>query len=318
MRRCSFLAVLLALAAPAAAREIHVDNVLGDDRASGEHAQPQVEKIGPVQTIAKALRLAQQGDRIVLAKNEPPYRESISLMGSRHSGDGNQPFTIVGNGSILDGSASIPSEAWKHYEGAVFRFRPPQMAYQQFFLNDRPAVRVVGSSMSGSPPKLNALEWCLHAGAIYFCVEPAKLPADYRLSCANYQTGITLYQVDRVAIQDLTVQGFQYDGINLSNSARRVRIERVTCRGNGHSGVSVGGASELSIDTCLVGNNGAAQLLTLPYSRTHLHNSSLLFNTAAGWVDRGGTVYVGDKQIHGGLEQLRPEAVEPAGSGAKK
>jgi len=308
MRSGRCLILTLALAGPAAARDIYVDNVAGDDRAAGNQVQGRADMTGPVQTIAKALRLAGRGDRIILAKTDQPYRESISLVGNRHSGYSFQALVIAGNGAVLDGTAPVPADAWQHHQGAVFRFRPPQASYQQLFVNDRPGVRVIADSLAQHPPKLEPLEWCLHGGYLYFCVQPQKLPEDYRLSYAHRPVGITLCQVEEVAIQDLVVQGFQLDGIAAANGARKVRLARVTCQSNGRSGISVGGASQVEIDACLVGGNGMSQLLTLPWSRAHVRESKLLTNPAPAWVDQGGIVYVDGERVQGGLERIPPAA----------
>jgi len=314
MRNRFFLlaaAVLLLWAVPAAAREIYVNNIDGDDRAAGRQPQAAADLSGPVQTIAKALRLAESGDHVVLAKTAQPYRESVSLVGSRHSGYPHQPLVIEGNAAILDGSAQVPPQAWEPYRGAVFRFRPPQMGYQQLFLDDRPAVRVAVSPQAGSPPPLGPLRWCFLDGQIYFCVEPMKLPEDYHLSCCRLATGITLYHVEHVEIIGLTVQGFQVDGISAFNTARDVRLAEVVCRGNGRSGVTVGGASQVEIEASLLGNNGQAQLLTLPHSETQVRNSRLLSNTAPGWVDQGGWVTIDGKRSEGGLDDSRAAEKPP-------
>lgn len=297
------LVVFLLLAGPSAGRDIHVDNVSGDDSFTGHYPQHLPDRSGPVRSIAKALRLARGSDRIVLAKTEQPYRESISLVGSRHSGFLQRPFVIEGNGAILDGSAPVPPDAWEHYRGAVFRFRPPRAGHQQLFIDDRPAVRVAVSRFAQAPPKLAPLEWCLYGGRVFFRVEPEKLPEHYSLTYAHRQTGITLFHVRRVAIMNLTVQGFRVDGINAHNSAREIYISGVTSRGNGRSGITVGGASTIEIDVCVVGNNGRAQLLTLPYSETSMRNSQLFSNTAPAWVDRGGRVYINGKYVEGGLDR---------------
>ena len=302
-----FLVSLLLVTAPAAGRDIHVDNLSGDDSSTGHYLQNLRDRSGPVRTIAKALRLARGGDRIVLAKTEQPYRESISLVGSRHSGFLDQPFVIEGSGAILDGSAPVPPEAWEHYLGAVFRFRPRRTGHQQLFIDDRPVVRVAADPLAKEPPKLEPLEWCLYGGQVFFCVEPGKLPRDYSLTCAYRQTGITLFHVRGVAIANLTVQGFQIDGISAYNSAREVHIEGVTSRGNGRSGITVGGASQVEIDACVVGNNGRAQLLTLPHGKTSVLGSQLFSNTAPAWVDRGGRVLINGKSVEGGIyEDVTP------------
>jgi hypothetical protein len=306
----SFCIAIALWSTPAAGRDIFVDNRAGDDRFTGQVPHDGTQQNGPVQTITKALRLAVNGDAIVLANTNVPYRETTSLVGSRNSGLPGQPFIIRGNGAILDGSAPVPPEAWQPYCGAVFCFRPPHLAYQQLFLDDRPAVRVFASRTAKAPPELQPREWCLLGDQIYFCVEQTKLPSDYRLSYAAQQTGITLFHVDYVAIADLTVQGFQVDGINLFNSARHVSIIAVTCRGDGRSGLTVGGASAADIDLSLLGNNGESQLLTLPYSETHVRSTYLLGNTAPGWVDRGGRVYLGASRVEGGLSEVQPPAAQ--------
>ncbi len=303
----SFLSVLL-LCSPAAGREVVVDNVAGDDRFTGQTARDPGGIAGPVRTLAKALRLAGPGDAIVLVKNDVPYRESFSLTGSRHSGSKEEPFTIRGNGAVLDGSAPAPAEKWEAYQGAIFRLRGRPMGYSQLFLNGRPAVRVFAAQSAKSPPKLEPRQWCSLEGRVYFCVEKNKLSGDYKLSYAHDPTGITLFHVERVRIADLTVQGFQVDGISLYNSAREVSLSNVTCRGNGRSGVAVGGASLLTIDDSLLGNNGQAQLLTLPYSEAHVRNTHLLSNTAPGLVDQSGRVYIDGHRVEGGRDDFRPAA----------
>jgi hypothetical protein len=195
------------------------------------------------------------------------------------------------------------------------------------FLDDRPAVRVEASqpalsatprardrlaipatdaSPHGQPPKLKPLQWCLYSGDILFCVQPGKLPKDYNLSYARQQTGVTLFHVRRVLISNLTVQGFRIDGINAFNSAREIRITGVTCRGNGRAGITVGGASQVEIDSCVLGNNGRAQLLTLPFSETWVRSSQLFANTAPAWVDQGGRVYINGKRVEGGIDRDVP------------
>jgi len=298
-------------AAPASGRDIFVSNTSGDDQFNGLGLQSAPDGSGPVRTLARALRLAGPGDRIVLTKTDRPYRESISLVGTRHSGYPDRPLTIVGNGATLDGSEPVPPEAWEHDEGAVFRVSPPRKGQAQLFLDGRPAPRVVPAIEADRPPQLNPTQWCFLDGAIYFCVDQDKIPADYALTYARLPVGITLYHVERVAILDLTVQGFQLDGISAHNSARDVFLAGLTCRGNARAGISVGGASEVTIEGCLVGNNGEAQVLTLPYSLTRIRNCDLLGNTAAAWVDRGGEVWVDGKEVHGGADEIAPPGAAP-------
>ena len=303
MRTNLLLAVAVMIAvpfSPAAGREIYVNNLAGDDTFTGDQPRTTVDRGGPVRSITKALRLADRGDRIVVANTGEPYRESISLVGSRHSGFSFKPLVIEGNGAILDGSAPVPASSWENYQGPVFRFRPARLEHQQLFLDDRPATQVVVSHLAGGPPELEPLEWCLSGGHIYFCVEWTRLPEDYALTYTGQQVGITLFHVEHVVIVDLTVQGFQLDGINAHNSARQIAIDGVTCRGNGRAGIVVGGASLVDIGNSLIGDNGQAQLLTQKWSQTHVHDSELLPNTAPAVVNRGGRVYIDGQPLEAG------------------
>ena len=155
-------AALLLLASAAAARNIYVNNVAGNDKSSGSQPATATLGAGPVQTIARALRLAQSADRIVLAATGQPYRESISLVGSRHSGTPGEPLVIEGHAAVLDGSAPVPPVAWEYYRAGVYRFRPPHVGFQQLFLGDRPLARVPAGMPAARPPKLDPLQWCLH------------------------------------------------------------------------------------------------------------------------------------------------------------
>jgi len=304
MRTVALVVLLVSLVAQAAAgRDIYIDNVSGNDSFSGQQARNTGGRNGPLRTIAAALRTAESADHIILAQTDQPYRESISLVGRRHGGYLDNPLLIEGNGAILDGSDKVAPTAWKHYRDNVFRFHPPRMGSGQLFLDDRPAQRVATESQAGPLPKLEPLQWCSRHGLIYFAVESDRLPGDYNLTYAQKQTGITLFHVRNVAIIGLTVQGFRLDGINAHNSARDVYISGVTVRGNGRAGIVVGGASKVEIDACLIGNNGQAQLLTLPYSKTVVRDSQLIPNTAPAVVELGGRVYLDEQSKQDEQEQ---------------
>lgn len=294
----------------ASARDLYVDNVAGNDRFLGLRQQPQNDETGPVRTIARALQMAIASDRIVLTNTGLPYRESLTLFGSRHGGTQDRPFTIQGNGATLEGAEEIEIDRWQHVRDTVFRFRPRHLTYQQLFISNRPVTRILCSHPCTLPPELQPLEWCLHRGYIYFRTEPQKRPEDYALTVATRQVGITLFHVENVTILDLTIQGFQLDAVNAYNSARDIVLQKVTCRGNGRAGVAVGGASLVSIDSSVVGNNGEAQLLTSPYSETFVRESNLLSNTAPAWLDRGGVVIVDGDEVEGGIDDRGPDEGE--------
>lgn len=284
MRAVYCLMLFLASAATTHARDIFVNNVTGDDRASGSLDQTSASLDGPVKTINKALRLARLGDRIILAVNDEPYRESIALVGERHSGLENYPFIIEGNGAILDGSAPIPPDVWRHVRGEIFACRPNRLGYQQLFLDNRPVLRRPATSLDGAVPELEPMEWAFAAGEINFRAGKDQIPHFMNLSCAALQTGITMCYVHDVVVRDLIVQGFQIDGINAHDAVHDGRLIGVTARGNGRAGVTVSGGSRFELAECVVGDNGVVQLRCESYSQTHVFDSDLIANTAPAYV----------------------------------
>lgn len=276
------------------ARDWFVNNRGGDDLFSGQIEQTGTLD-GPVRTITRALRMARAGDRIVLANSGEPYRESVSLVGGPHSGLPGHPFVIEGNGATLDGRTIIPPEAWESYHGAVFRFAPRRLAYQQLYLNNKPALRHP-TPRGGALPKLAPLEWFLDGGYLYFRIEDERMIDDYALSCAVEKTGITAYKVHDVVIQNLTIQGFQIDGIQVHDSVECL-VGGVVSRGNGRTGIAVVGASRARLDRCMLGDNAEAQLLVEYPARATVLECDLLPKAAPPIINRGGQVEVDGKPL---------------------
>ena len=120
------------------------------------------------------------------------------------------------------------------------------------------------------------MQWCLFKRKVYFKAADGRLPDAFDVSYTHAQVGITLVNCQHVVIEDLIVQGFQLDGINVHDNVFGAQLLELTSRGNGRSGISVGGASRVQIEACLLGNNGAAQLRTEGHSVTTLKNNDLV------------------------------------------
>ncbi|MCC7084969.1 MAG: right-handed parallel beta-helix repeat-containing protein [Pirellulales bacterium] len=282
----AFSGLLLALGLPAAARDLYVNNVSGDDLFDGLAAEWEYPGHGPNQTIWRALRSALPGDHINLAKTSEPYRESISLVGSRRSGHVLHRFVLEGSGATLDGSRLVPPGAWRFVRGEVFRFQPERMDFQQLFRDGLPLVERPYSSIFDHKLELDPLQWALADGWIYFRAEKGRVPQDYRLSYASLRTGITAYQVEGIEISNLIVQGFQLDGIHLNDAVGPSVISGVIARGNGRSGIAVSGVSDVVLEGCLLGDNGHYQLLVQEFGKVNLLNCNLLDNTGPKWKIR--------------------------------
>src|SRR5262245_9502399 len=290
------LAILLIDVGPIAARDIFVDNLAGDDLLDGTLPTNTSPGIGPLHTITRALRAAAAGDRIILANTGEPYRESVSPVGSRHSGNPVRPFTIEGNGAVMDGTAAVPPEAWQWFRGDVFRFQPPKKQFQQLFLDGLPAVRHPAGAQDGVAALLQPKEWAETGGWIYFRVEKGKMPQEYALSYSIWPVAITLYKVESVAINNLVVQGYRVDGLNLNDATGPVVLSGVTGRANGRAGIAVVGASEADLQSCALEGNGQCQLLLEGYSECNLSHCEISDASSPRWQVHNGAKLLIDGQ----------------------
>jgi len=291
---CLVVGLLTGLAAfPAVARDVFLNNRAGDDHFDGRFEMGQGGVSGPVQSFAKALRIADSGDRIIVANTGEPYRESVSLSGLKHSGFTFKPLVIDGNGATLDGSA--PAEGWQPVAGDVLRFRPELMAFGALFAHGQPLARASAGLPSEGIPALKPLQWTLREGWIYFRVEPDRLPDYYQLTYARLQVGLTLYKVEQVAITNLVVQGFELDGINCQD-VRTTTLDHITARWNGRSGIAVCGASHAVLDGCLVEGNGQSQLHIEGTSEVGATGCELVPKSAPNWLLLGGRLMIDGKE----------------------
>ena len=275
------------LANRALAVDLFVNNLFGDDRNNGQGAATVSHGNGPVRSIGKALRLARAGDRIIIQPNEgEPYRECVTLQGGSHSGSGDVVLEIVGNGAVLDGSLSLAEATWEVVGEDYYATRPPKMSFQQLFLNGQPAVRVKGSG--DAIPELKPRQWCLWKGQIVFRTDAGRIPSSYNPSCCGHPVAITLYEVHDVVIRDLTIRGYQLDGVNAHDNVTRCDLVGISASENGRSGFSIGGASRVRLESCNASGNGAAQVRTEGYSQTRIAGGNIDETTAPVLVQEGG------------------------------
>lgn len=291
LERLGWICVLLCgLADAAMARELFISNVRGDDSADGSRPDSTVNG-GPVRTIGRALQVARPGDQLIIDNTGVPYRESLSLSAANHSGTSVRPFTIRGNGAVIDGTQPIAYKSWEAVRGQLYRFRPANGGRLELFTFDgRPAPQVPVDVASGKLPQLAAGQWCGHDGYIYLRLPDGKIP--YNLQETPYlyaalPVGITLYHVHDVRIVDLTIQGFRRDGVNAADGVRNVSLGGLILRGNGRCGLAVGGSSLVEADGCLMGNNGAAQVIVSGYSTLSLQHCELLENPSPKLTRQG-------------------------------
>lgn len=285
----AFLIVLFvggAFASTVRAIDIRVDNVRGDDLRDGGSKRGVGLAAGPVRTIKRALELAHAGDRIVLTKNDEPYRESVTLEGRRHGQSESSPLILEGQGAVLDGTKPVPPEAWRVARKHVYQFDPLIRSTGLLYRDGVPVPRPA----SGRPGDLQPGEGTLSRGQVWFRLDENMPPSMYDLRWTAHSVGLTLYEVHGVEIRNLVVQGFALDGVNLHDGATDVRLVGVTLRGNGRSGLHVGGASRATLAESHVSHNGRAQLHVEGAGRLDVRQCELLNEYAPVLEREGGTV----------------------------
>ncbi len=279
-------------AASTPAADLVVDNVNGSDYQNDRGLLAIPPSFGPYRTIARALAAAGPGDRVILTKTDQPYRECVSLHGFDHSGTPTAPFTIVGNGATLDGSEPANPLAWQSQQrgsGLWEYIRTPPGA-GLLLLPGQPLNRVQADDGLVQLADLKPLQWTRQNGQFYLRTPVDRGPRDYPLQVTVQTTGITLYDVDHVVIENLTVRGFRLDGINAHDRATHVRLRNVTTIENGRSGVSVGGASRVRLEASTTGQNGVAQLRTEGRGELTLQNVTADDTTAPAVDSEGGRI----------------------------
>lgn len=277
----------------AVATDLVVDNVRGSDVQNDRGQAPAAPSFGPYRTINRALAVAQSGDRIILTKTPIPYRECISLTGINNSGSPQAPFRILGNGATVDGSEAPRPDGWDAVPdvGDVWRYRqsPPGFG---LLLSSTGGWRSLTPRDNGLLPltQLEPRSWTRQAASIYLRTEPGKGPRDYPLQMTMLTTGITLYDVQHVVIEDLVVRGFRLDGVNAHERVTDTVLQNVTAEFNGRSGISVGGASEVLLRQSQVQANGTAQLRTEGRGVIRLQQVTVDENSAPAISHDGGSV----------------------------
>ena len=248
------------MVSPCVARDIYVDNRTGNNRQNGALPKRIEGDIGPVRTIARALQLANSGDTIVLAQNERPYRESIQLIGRRHSGAGDVPFRIIGNGAVLSGAEPVPMSAWRGAENDLWTFTPWRKGTYQLRMDGKPLPRFPLTANHGDLKEIPIGQWTVDRGKIYYRGEPLADVPGQSFDFAARGVGITLRDVHDVSIENLTVECFRIDGVNASGSTDNCVLQDVISRHHGRSGVYLMGTADVFLRNCTLRDSAQGQL----------------------------------------------------------
>lgn len=243
----------------ASATDLVVDNVRGNDSQNDRGLVAGPASFGPYRSINRALAAALPGDRIVLVNTGQPYRECISLTGFDHSGSPSRPFEIVGNNATLDGTREPSYDDWQFVGDDIWQLAKTPPGYGLLTVEGE-ALTKLAISTGTSLSELTPLSWTRVGPHIYFRGERNRGPFDYSLEISDQTTGITLYDVQNVVIRDLNVRGFRIDGMNAHDRVYGAVLLNVRSFQNGRSGITVAGASEMTIRQSTAEQNGVSQL----------------------------------------------------------
>jgi len=241
------------------ARDIYVDNLVGNDEFDGLHSVVSDSRTGPVQSLRRAMHIARFGDQINLTRTGAIYYDSLSLTGSRHSGTPNYPFTLIGNGATLSGMRAVPPEGWRKAGTDVWKLTLTRKGFYRLLRDGVPLPESKPEDIENPLASLAAGEWVAWRGSLYFRSD-AGAPSEQSFAYSADQTGVSLYQVDNVRIVDLTLRDFRFDGMRAQNMCSGITLENVTCINNGRAGLAISGSSQVAIIGGRYAENGRHQI----------------------------------------------------------
>ena len=256
------------------ARDIHVDNLLGNDMNNGAFSELIDARSGPIRTLRRAIDLANFGDQVILTRPGAVYYDSLSLTGTRHSGTRMRPFTLIGNGATLSGMRTLPPQGWHRAGQDLWKLTFTRKGYYQLHRDGRTLPELRHEAGNNPLDSLAAGHWTAWQGSVYFRAD-GESPETQTFTYAAEQTGLSLYQVENVRIVDLTLRDFRFDGLRAQNMCRNVTLENVNCIANGRAGFAITGSSDVEIIGGKTSENGRNQMLISKVSSVEIHNLAM-------------------------------------------
>jgi len=201
------------------AAEWFVHHQQGQDTNAGSREEP-------LQTLQKAIRQAEPGDRITLLPPGAVYRQSATL-------NGQKDLTIEGNGVTLEGADPLPADGWEQLESDLHRRRLPRPQWDRHLLIiDGVAQRMGRTQVSSAPPfpapsELTEGEFCFepideHDGWLY--VRGSLENLEWAVRPNGIATGGTC---ERITIRNLNARHFLNDGFNIHGRCTELVCENI-------------------------------------------------------------------------------------------
>ena len=213
--------------------DYYADSVAGNDSNDGRSSDCAFK------TLDRASRVLKAGDTLHL-KAGCVFKESLRF---RSNGTSAKPIRVKGNGAVLSGLEPVPDDSWcdqgdglwlstnKMFWGAC---RP------RVILPDKTMVSVEVRDPAFKNPKLLKVgQAAWNAKGIWFRCAPEKRPQDYRLSGYYRVSGVEVSNRHNWIVENLTVEHFTNDGINVHGLCRGLYFFDIVARQNGDDGFSI-------------------------------------------------------------------------------
>lgn len=209
------------------------------DSAGGCDSNDGLSPAKAFRSLDKASRMLRPGDTLHL-KAGAVFKETLYF---HASGTAVKPIRVKGNGAVLSGLEPVPDGSWcdkgeglwlstnKMFWGAC---RP------RVLLPDKTMISEEITDPSFKDPKLlrpGRAVW--RAEGIWMRCEGGRRPQDYRLSGYYRVSGVEVVDRHHWIVEDLVVEHFTNDGVNVHGLCRGLFFLDIVARMNGDDGFSI-------------------------------------------------------------------------------
>lgn len=251
------LPILLAGFVSARAVDYYVDPEIGDDHANGLATKPDGPN-APVKTIARAVKAAQPGDTVHLAK--AVYKESAVF--HNRAGEEGKPITLDGHGATLEGADPLNPADWPEVSPGLFRndnlLRLDDAVIQRWFFLWDGRMNHMGRTSKGlrpdfkRPEELQPGEWTFIKddtrkvpnsaqifGSFYVKLPPGQKLADAHIAAPMRSAGVQISGENKwITIRNINATHVYNDGYNIHGKCRDVIFEHIGAFECGDDGIS--------------------------------------------------------------------------------
>ncbi len=213
--------------------DYYADPVIGNDSYDGRSPDRAFK------TLDHASRVLKAGDTLHL-KAGCVFRESLHF---RSSGTSAKPIRVKGNGAVLSGLEPVPDDSWRD-QGDGLWLSTNKMFWgacrPRVLLPDGTMVSVeVGNPAFKDPKSLKVGQAAWNSRGIWFRCAPGERPQDYRLSGYYRVSGVEVVNRHNWIVENLIVEHFTNDGINVHGLCRGLYFFDIVARQNGDDGFSI-------------------------------------------------------------------------------